>query len=132
MGLMKQIKEQRVIPVRKGKPNGKKWPNSMTFHPTVSEKEMLKNTVTDSERDLETLGTFMDRGCSLSLGVRVDSGSYYATIREKSNDWMSAMSLSAWHSTPQGALKGLAFALRTRYDDFPETALPGNEMEDEW
>lgn len=132
MGLMKQIKEQRVIPTKKSVQNGKKWPNSLTFHPTTSEKEMLRNSITDSEKDLELLATFMDRGCSLSLGVRVDSGSYFATLREKSSDWMSAISLSAWHSTPSGALKGLSFALRTRYDSFPEITLEGNGFVDEW
>lgn len=109
-----------------------KFPNSITFHPTKAESEVLRSQPIDMERDLESLSTYLDASCVLSIGVRQDSGSYYATMREKTSSWQDAPALTAWHSTVTGALKGLAFALANRYPDFPENLPSKAAFTDEW
>ena len=132
MGVHKQIQEQRRGNGTKKNSGQKKWPNSLTYHPTVEEKETLRNTTPDLEKDLDTLSTWLDRGCVLSVGVRLDSGAYYATLREKTENWMTSPALSAWHSNPSQAVRGLVFALTTRFSEFPEITTKEEAFTDEW
>jgi len=132
MGVMKQVKEYRHSPKDKKPPQQKKWPNSVTFHPTVEEREALKLGPADPHKDLELIQTYLERGCSLTIGVRIDSDSFYATIRQRTLDWMTAPAITAWHTSPVGALQGLAFALEQRYDDFPEIGARQLTFLDEW
>ena len=132
MGVTKEIKETRRSSNGKKPPQQKKWPNSVTFHPTAEERASLNRSPADPQKDLEWIETFLERGCSLTIGVRIDSDSFYATIRQRTLDWMTAPAITAWHTTPAGALQGLAFALGERYGDFPEMGTRQLSFIDEW
>ena len=132
MGIMTDAKEKSRMNGKERDPRGKRFPNMLTYHPTSMEKETLQACAIDLEKDLETLELFFQRGCVLSVGERLDSGAIYATLRQKTEDWQTAPSLSAWHSTAQGAVRGLTFALRERYAEFPDLAFDSKAFKDEW
>jgi len=129
---MKELKSSKKNGNRTTSSHSRKYPNMMTFHPTAEEKESLKNSPADPQKDLEILEDFIVRNCTLSIGCRLDSGAFYATLREKTENWTEARSLSAWHTSPAQALRGLAFALDTRFDQFPDIEVNGAGFLDEW
>lgn len=91
-----------------------------TYHPTVAEREVLRARLFDWPKFRDIVERMLERGCTLSVGQRLDTGSCYATIREKTLKWEEARGLSAWHIDVERALLGLQFALETRYEDFPD------------
>jgi len=108
------------------------FPNMFTFHPTVEEKRTLQEREVDPIKDLSILSQAFLNGCMLTIGVRIDTGSYYATIREKTDDWKNAKAISAWHSLPDQALAGLAYCLEVRFPDFPHCDMGTRQWQDEW
>lgn len=109
-----------------------KYPNMITYHPTTEEKEILKSLPLDLDKALDSMRVYIERGATLSIGVRLDSGAYYATIRAKSDDWKTAPAVSAWHSDPAKALLALSFAMENKFEDFPEINGKGQQFIDEW
>lgn len=132
MSQLERAKENRQKSTNK-RTSSPKYPNMMTFHPTTQEKEVLATLGVDLEKALELLSGVMEaHNCTLTMGCRLDSGTFYATIRQKTNNWETAPSLSSWHSKPEKALMGLYIALQDRYNEFPEIEGSTSDFKDEW
>lgn len=132
MGVTKEQKQQARHRLSKQVSGRQKYPNMFTFHPTAEQKKLLKSSPMDLEKDLENADTFLSRGCVLSIGQRLDTGSCYATMREKTDNWKEARAVSAWHAEPAKALKALMFILTSELAEFPEVEFKPSSFDEDW
>lgn len=134
MGIMKDLKQ-----ARNGRSNKKDPPKSpkggfITFHPSTAEKIQLAEMPPSLEKCLTVLADRISQGCGLTVTQKLDTGAFAALIYDKSEPFGERITLSAWHSDLEKVLVGLAFALETRWPDFPseKPALLFNDPGDDW
>lgn len=131
MSVTKRSKEENKA--TKAKKPTKAPKNYVNFHPTKEEKDELKDEQKfNLEWGLLVISNYLDGRASLSVGYAGRTDSYYATLREKSDNWQDARSLSCFHSDPSRAIIGLAFSLERHYDDFPNVESTIQPRDLEW
>lgn len=104
----------------------------VSFHPTKEEKEYLRSLDTSLEDDLESLKFFMAEGHKITVGYSKNTGAVYATLREGTDDWEQARSVSAWHSEAGMALRALIYGVLHYHPKFPNLATSQAEFDLEW
>lgn len=132
MSVTKSIAEQKK---EKKSPKVSKQANKnyINFHPTKEQKEELKNyDKYTPEWAITVIQSFISGSATLSMGYANRTDSYFATCREKCDDWRDARTLSCFHSDPARALVGLAYALESLYDSFPNISPTVSEQDLDW
>lgn len=128
-------RNERGLTTQRG--NGKGRPKNTrsrmhSFHPTEGEKEILRVDDTPTEDYLTLILEKYCQGATLTLGKSDRTDAFYATIRERTDDWEAAYALSAFHSDPVKALRSLGYALAGRYALFPDLGKGVTEKEYDW
>jgi len=99
----------------------------IAFHPTKEQKEFLREQEDSLEDLLGGLVSFLREGHKIQIGLSERTGAIYATLRERSDDWKTAISVSAFHAEPGMALRSLCYFVVVCHPRFPSVQLPLDE-----
>lgn len=134
MGIMKELKQSRNGKSNKPKPPTSPKGGFITFHPSTAEKIQLREMPPTIEKSLTVLADRVNQGCGVTITQKLDTGSYAVLIYDKSEPFGERITLSVWHTELDKAIVGLAFALETRWPDFPseKPAMFFKEPDDDW
>lgn len=104
----------------------------VVFHPTKEQREAIKADVRTSGDVVRDFVPYLEEGHRLAVGYRAENGAYFCHMREGSADWDKAVTLSAWHTDLETALKVLSYALRKVHTEFPTIQLRLGEGAYDW
>lgn len=104
----------------------------VAYHPTEADKAYLRDGDGSLEQELPMLTSYLQTGNRVTFGISSRTGTFYATIREKTNNWKEDRSLTTFHNEPDIALRLLVRGLVIRFPHFPEMSAPEQEIEVDW
>lgn len=132
MSQLERLKEQRES--RKKKPNGAGGPvnRPVAYHPNEKARDQLRGGAIPLPDALDTISGYILGGCKLVVGYAQATNSYYAILRDDTEDWQTATAVSAFHAEPEKLLRTLAYYLLHVNPRFPEKAEGMTDMFDNW
>lgn len=103
-----------------------------SVHPTEAEKDQINRDAYGITEALAAIGQKVEEGHKLTLSYSQDRGVFCAMIVEMTEDWRTAIKLTAFHVNPVKALVILGIGLEFRYAGFPSLGSHLNQMEFGW
>lgn len=91
----------------------------ISFNPTDAQKETIKNDQRSISDVLASIEACLQDGHVINVKYQDKYDAFSVIIREASDDWTTALSLSVWHNSLDRALRILSYALTIVYPEFP-------------
>lgn len=112
--------ERRGRPARKPKKYTGGRGKLVNFSPTESHKNSLREGAIGLVDALGSIEDALTMGCRLSVGVAVDKGGAFVILREPTDDWENALSVSFWAVSVEKAIMLCGYYLSHVNPSFPE------------
>jgi len=120
-------------PARKPRPLVTGKPRTLVaYNPTEQEKAIIRECDDSMSEVMTSLSSWCLEGHKLSLHYIAEYEVYAAMIRQGNIEWDKALAISHWHKYPEFALRGLDYALKTRFPAFPDGAYQSALIEADW
>lgn len=122
MSMKSDRKQEKFVPDNGRKFAGdekKRQSRLISFNPTESQKETIKNDQRSLEDVMASLEATLQDGHVLNIKYQEKYDAFSVIVREAGDDWQTALSLSVWHNSLDRAMRIMSYALTMVYPEFP-------------